>query len=46
MTKVYIFGYVLQVKSRMMGDAAYKSTFDCFVKTLKNDVFLTVSLIF
>ncbi|KMZ58073.1 Mitochondrial uncoupling protein [Zostera marina] len=25
------------VKSRMMGDAAYKSTFDCFVKTLKND---------
>lgn len=25
------------VKSRMMGDAAYKSTLDCFVKTLKND---------
>ena len=27
-----------QVKSRMMGDSAYKSTIDCFVKTLKNDV--------
>ncbi|KAG0531155.1 hypothetical protein BDA96_05G250100 [Sorghum bicolor] len=25
------------VKSRMMGDSAYKSTLDCFVKTLKND---------
>lgn len=26
------------VKSRMMGDSsAYKSTFDCFVKTMKND---------
>jgi solute carrier family 25 uncoupling protein 8/9 len=25
------------VKSRMMGDSAYKSTIDCFVKTLKND---------
>ncbi|KAI4374207.1 hypothetical protein MLD38_012224 [Melastoma candidum] len=25
------------VKSRMMGDSAYKSTFDCFVKTLRND---------
>lgn len=30
---------VWQVKSRMMGDSsAYKSTLDCFVKTLKNDV--------
>ena len=28
----------LQVKSRMMGDSLYKSTLDCFVKTLKNDV--------
>lgn len=25
------------VKSRMMGDSAYKNTLDCFVKTLKND---------
>ncbi|CAK8541834.1 unnamed protein product [Lathyrus sativus] len=25
------------VKSRMMGDSSYKSTIDCFVKTLKND---------
>ncbi|CAL9002720.1 unnamed protein product [Prunus brigantina] len=25
------------VKSRMMGDSAYKSTIDCFLKTLKND---------
>ncbi|MBA0842445.1 hypothetical protein Goarm_002269, partial [Gossypium armourianum] len=25
------------VKSRMMGDSAYKSTLDCFIKTLKND---------
>ncbi|KAK9714062.1 hypothetical protein RND81_06G069100 [Saponaria officinalis] len=25
------------VKSRMMGDSAYKSTIDCFIKTLKND---------
>ncbi|PON36922.1 Mitochondrial brown fat uncoupling protein [Parasponia andersonii] len=25
------------VKSRMMGDPSYKSTLDCFVKTLKND---------
>nr|BAA92172.1 uncoupling protein a [Symplocarpus renifolius] len=25
------------MKSRMMGDSAYKSTFDCFIKTLKND---------
>lgn len=25
------------VKSRMMGDSSYKSTVDCFVKTLKND---------
>lgn len=27
-----------QVKSRMMGDSSYKSTLDCFVKTLRNDV--------
>ncbi|EHA8590115.1 mitochondrial uncoupling protein 1 [Cocos nucifera] len=26
------------VKSRMMGDSSYKSTLDCFIKTLKNDV--------
>ncbi|WOL02028.1 mitochondrial uncoupling protein 1 isoform X1 [Canna indica] len=25
------------VKSRMMGDSSYKSTFDCFFKTLKNE---------
>ncbi|KAL9239026.1 hypothetical protein vseg_013384 [Gypsophila vaccaria] len=25
------------VKSRMMGDSAYKNTIDCFIKTLKND---------
>nr|KYP67692.1 hypothetical protein KK1_024044 [Cajanus cajan] len=24
-------------KSRMMGDSSYKSTLDCFIKTLKND---------
>lgn len=29
---------VLQVKSRMMGDSSYKSTLDCFIKTLKNEV--------
>ncbi|KAK8939443.1 Mitochondrial uncoupling protein 1 [Platanthera guangdongensis] len=28
------------VKSRMMGDPSYKSTVDCFVKTLKNDASL------
>ncbi|XP_021891753.1 mitochondrial uncoupling protein 2 [Carica papaya] len=27
------------VKSRMMGDSAYKSTIDCFIKTLKNEGF-------
>ncbi|XP_019053252.1 PREDICTED: mitochondrial uncoupling protein 1-like isoform X2 [Nelumbo nucifera] len=26
------------VKSRMMGDSTYKSTLDCFIKTLKNDM--------
>ncbi|KAE8691074.1 Mitochondrial uncoupling protein 2 [Hibiscus syriacus] len=26
------------VKSRMMGDGAYKSTLDCFIRTLKNEV--------
>ncbi|TVU06798.1 hypothetical protein EJB05_46833 [Eragrostis curvula] len=26
------------VKSRMMGDSTYRSTLDCFAKTLKNDV--------
>ncbi|KAK1321306.1 Mitochondrial uncoupling protein 1 [Acorus calamus] len=25
------------VKSRMMGDSTYKSTLDCFIKTLRND---------
>ncbi|KAG2670029.1 hypothetical protein I3843_14G063600 [Carya illinoinensis] len=25
------------VKSRMMGDSTYKSTFDCFIKTLKSE---------
>lgn len=30
---------VIQVKSRMMGDSTYKSTFDCFFKTLKNEVY-------
>ncbi|THU50010.1 hypothetical protein C4D60_Mb06t15580 [Musa balbisiana] len=25
------------VKSRMMGDSSYKSTLDCFIKTLKNE---------
>jgi hypothetical protein len=33
---------LLQVKSRMMGDSAYTSTIDCFVKTLKNDVCSTL----
>ncbi|XP_038726334.1 mitochondrial uncoupling protein 2-like isoform X2 [Tripterygium wilfordii] len=27
------------VKSRMMGDSTYKSTLDCFIKTLKNEGF-------
>lgn len=31
---------MFQVKSRMMGDSAYKSTIDCFIKTLKNEVCL------
>ncbi|KAL0336790.1 UNVERIFIED_CONTAM: Mitochondrial uncoupling protein 1 [Sesamum calycinum] len=31
------YDQVKQVKSRMMGDSTYKSTLDCFVKTLKND---------
>nr|BAA92173.1 uncoupling protein b [Symplocarpus renifolius] len=31
------YDQVKQMKSRMMGDSAYKSTFDCFIKTLKND---------
>ncbi|GAV65495.1 Mito_carr domain-containing protein, partial [Cephalotus follicularis] len=26
------------VKSRMMGESAYKNTLDCFIKTLKNEV--------
>ncbi|KAL0927010.1 hypothetical protein M5K25_003270 [Dendrobium thyrsiflorum] len=26
------------VKSRMMGDSTYKSTLDCFIRTLKNEV--------
>jgi hypothetical protein len=25
----------------MMGDPSYKSTFDCFIRTLKNDVLLS-----
>jgi len=30
-----------------MGDSSYKSTIDCFVKTLKNDVwFFLLSLLF
>ncbi|KAK8697830.1 hypothetical protein V6N13_113965 [Hibiscus sabdariffa] len=28
------------VKSRMMGDSAYKNTLDCFIRTLKNEGFL------
>ena len=32
------FNCFLKVKSRMMGDPSYKSTLDCFIKTLKNDV--------
>nr|KYP32209.1 hypothetical protein KK1_047155 [Cajanus cajan] len=28
----------MQIKWRMMGDSSYKSTLDCFIKTLKNDV--------
>ncbi|URE10065.1 mitochondrial uncoupling protein [Musa troglodytarum] len=30
-------GFYKQVKSRMMGDSSYKSTLDCFIKTLKNE---------
>ena len=33
-----VFQFILKVKSRMMGDPSYKSTLDCFIKTLKNDV--------
>lgn len=29
---------IFQVKSRMMGDSSYKNTFDCFLKTLFNEV--------
>lgn len=29
---------IFQVKSRMMGDSAYKNTVDCFIKTLKYEV--------
>jgi len=36
---IFFLLYV-QVKSRMMGDSSYKSTLDCFIKTLKNDVWL------
>lgn len=31
---------IFQVKSRMMGDSAYKNTVDCFIKTLKYEGFL------
>ncbi|KAB1203194.1 Mitochondrial uncoupling protein 2 [Morella rubra] len=31
---------LFQVKSRMMGDSTYKSTLDCFIKTLKSEGFL------
>ncbi|KAH1222238.1 Thaumatin-like protein [Glycine max] len=34
------YDQVKQVKLRMMGDSSYKSTFDCFIKTLKNDGFI------
>ncbi|PIA60527.1 hypothetical protein AQUCO_00300192v1 [Aquilegia coerulea] len=30
-------GSPVDVKSRMMGDSTYKSTLDCFIRTLKND---------
>lgn len=31
---------MFQVKSRMMGETIYKSTLDCFIKTLRNEVYL------
>ncbi|CAN6471457.1 unnamed protein product [Victoria cruziana] len=34
------------MKSRMMGDSTYKSTLDCFVKTLRNDVRISCSFLF
>ncbi|KAJ1393005.1 Mitochondrial substrate/solute carrier [Sesbania bispinosa] len=37
---VFIGSPVDVVKSRMMGDSTYKSTFDCFLKTLINEGFL------
>ncbi|XP_027931962.1 mitochondrial uncoupling protein 2-like [Vigna unguiculata] len=37
---VFIGSPVDVVKSRMMGDSTYKSTFDCFLKTLLNEGFL------
>ncbi|RRT80722.1 hypothetical protein B296_00011454 [Ensete ventricosum] len=32
------YDQIKQVKSRMMGDSSYKSTLDCFIKTLKTEV--------
>lgn len=37
---VYIGSPIDVVKSRMMGDSAYKNTVDCFIKTLKYEGFL------
>ncbi|KAG5017682.1 hypothetical protein JHK82_023284 [Glycine max] len=37
---VFIGSPVDVVKSRMMGDSTYKSTFECFLKTLLNEGFL------
>ena len=42
----YLLLLYMQVKSRMMGDSSYKSTLDCFIKTLKNDVWLLCALLF
>lgn len=30
---------MFQVKSRMMGDSTYKNTLECFIKTLKSEVY-------
>ncbi|KAK9176172.1 hypothetical protein WN944_028185 [Citrus x changshan-huyou] len=37
---ISLYRLTTKVKSRMMGDSAYKNTVDCFIKTLKYEGFL------
>lgn len=37
---------MFQVKSRMMGDSSYKNTFECFIKTLKSEVYYFIYLFY